>query len=114
MVKFRLSQKNNDEYLDLFPRTSVSAIANDSNLRGKYVIEVEVPKTANTTQTITIQTTPQIVDAPFEVHYVSGDKVAFNTISQAQVRPNALVLTRIHNKPEGAVTIALVFTTMGV
>ena len=101
MIEFRLSAKQNNTYLDLFPRTSVNAIVNDEHIRGTQVLEVDVPATTETIQTITIQTNNRIVDAPFEVHYVSGDK-------------NTLTIYRIHNKPEASVKIALVFYTMGV
>lgn len=114
MIEFRLSAKQNNVYLDLFPHTSVNAIANDEHIRGTQVIEVNVPATTETIQTITIQTNNRIVDAPFEVHYVSGDKNNYNTISQIEVSENTLTIYRIHNKPEASVKIALVFYTMGV
>ena len=114
MIEFRLSAKQNNTYLDLFPRTTVNAIANDEHIRGTQVLEVDVPVTTETIQTIAIQTNNRIVDAPFEVHYVSGDKNSYNTISQIEVSENALTIYRIHNKPEASVKIALVFYTMGV
>lgn len=114
MVEFRLSTKQNNVYLDLFPRTSVNAIANDEHIRGTQVLEVDIPVTTETIQTIAIQTNNRIVDAPFEVHYVSGDKNSYNTISQIEVSENTLTIYRIHNKPEASVKIALVFYTMGV
>lgn len=114
MKKFRLSQKDNNEYLDLFPRTSVNAIANDNNIRGKYVLEVDIPATTDIIQTIAIQTNQQIVNAPFEVHFVSGDKNDFNTMSQVQVQDGILKIVRLHNMPKAIVKVVLVFTTMGV
>lgn len=114
MVEFRLSAKQNNTYLDLFPRTSVNAIANDEHIRGTQVLEVDVPATTETIQMITIQTNNRIVDAPFEVHYVNGDKNSYNTISQIEVSENTLAVYHIHNKPEASVKIALVFYTMGV
>ena len=113
MIEFRLSAKQNNTYLDLFPRTSVNAVVNDEHIRGTQVLEVDVPATAETIQTIAIQTNNRIVDAPFEVHYVSGDKNSYNTISQIEVSENTLTIYRIHNKPEANVKIALVFYTMG-
>lgn len=114
MIEFRLSAKQNNTYLDLFPRTSVNAVVNDEHIRGTQVLEVDVPVTTETIQTIAIQTNNRIVDAPFEVHYVSGDKNSYNTISQIEVSKNTLTIYRIHNKPEASVKIALVFYTMGV
>lgn len=115
MIEFRLSAKQNNAYLDLFPRTSVNAVVNnDEHIRGTQVLEVDVPATTETIQTIAIQTNHRIVDAPFEVHYVSGDKNSYNTISQIEVSENTLTIYRIHNKPEASVKIALVFYTMGV
>lgn len=114
MIEFRLSAKQNNTYLDLFPRTSVNAVVNDEHIRGTQVLEVDVPATTETIQTIAIQTNNRIVDAPFEVHYVSGDKNSYNTISQIEVSENMLTIYRIHNKPEASVKIALVFYTMGV
>ena len=117
MIEFRLSAKQNNTYLDLFPRTSVNAIVNivnDEHIRGTQVLEVDVPVTTETIQAIAIQTNNRIVDAPFEVHYVSGDKNSYNTISQIEVSENTLTIYRIHNKPEASVKIALVFYTMGV
>lgn len=114
MIEFRLSAKQNNTYLDLFPRTSVNAVVNDEHIRGTQVLEVDVPATTETIQTIVIQTNNRIVDAPFEVHYVSGDKNSYNTISQIEVSENTLTIYRIHNKPEASVKIALVFYTMGV
>lgn len=114
MIEFRLSAKQNNTYLDLFPRTSVNAVVNDEHIRGTQVLEVDVPATTETIQTIAIQTNNRIVDAPFEVHYVSGDKNNYNTISQIEVSENTLTIYRIHNKPEASVKIALVFYTMGV
>ena len=114
MIEFRLSAKQNNTYLDLFPRTSVNAVVNDEHIRGTQVLEVDVPATTETIQTIAIQTNNRIVDAPFEVHYISGDKNSYNTISQIEVSENTLTIYRIHNKPEASVKIALVFYTMGV
>ena len=114
MIEFRLSAKQNNTYLDLFPRTSVNAIVNDEHIRGTQVLEVDVPVTTETIQTIAIQTNNRIVDAPFEVHYVSRDKNSYNTISQIEVSENTLTIYHIHNKPEASVKIALVFYTMGV
>lgn len=114
MIEFRLSAKQNNVYLDLFPRTSVNAVVNDEHIRGTQVLEVDIPVTAETIQTIAIQTNNRIVDAPFEVHYISGDKNSYNTISQIEVSENTLTIYRIHNKPEASVKIALVFYTMGV
>lgn len=114
MIEFRLSAKQNNTYLDLFPRTSANAVVNDEHIRGTQVLEVDVPATTETIQTIAIQTNNRIVDAPFEVHYVSGDKNSYNTISQIEVSENTLTIYRIHNKPEASVKIALVFYTMGV
>lgn len=114
MIEFRLSAKQNNTYLDLFPRTSVNAVVNDEYIRGTQVLELDVPATTETIQKIAIQTNNRIVDAPFEVHYVSGDKNSYNTISQIEVSENTLTIYRIHNKPEASVKIALVFYTMGV
>ncbi len=114
MIEFRLSAKQNNTYLDLFPRTTVNAIANDEHIRGTQVLEVDIPSTTETIQMIAIQTNSRIVDAPFEVHYISGDKNSYNTISQIEVSENTLTIYRIHNKPEASVKIALVFYTMGV
>lgn len=114
MIKFRLSKKDTDDYLDLFPRTSANAIVNDSNIRGKYILEIDIPATTDTVQTINVQTTSQIVDAPFEVHFVSGDKNDYNTISQIQVKENLVEIIRLHNMPQGAIKIVLVFYAMGV
>lgn len=114
MVEFRLSAKQNNVYLDLFPRTSVNAVIDDEHIRGTQVLEVDIPTTTETIQTIAIQTNNRIIDAPFEVHYVSGDKNSYNTISQIVVSENTLTVYRIHNKPEASVKIALVFYTMGV
>lgn len=114
MIEFRLSAKQNNAYLDLFPRTTVNAIANGEHIRGTQVLEVDIPTTTETIQTIAIQTNSHIVDAPFEVHYISGDKNSYNTISQIEVSENTLTIYRIHNKPEASVKIALVFYAMGV
>lgn len=114
MIEFRLSAKQNNAYLDSFPRTSVNAIVDDEHIRGTQVLEVDIPVTNETIQTIAIQTNNRIVDAPFEVHYVSGDKNSYNTISQIEVSENTLTIYRLHNKPEANVKVALVFYTMGV
>ena len=114
MVEFRLSAKQNNVYLDLFPRTSVNAVVNDEHIRGTQVLEVDIPTTTETIQTIAIQTNNRIVDAPFEVHYVSGDKNSYNTISQIEVSENTLTIYRIHNKPKANVKIALAFYAVGV
>lgn len=114
MIEFRFSAKQNNTYLDLFPRTSVNAITNDEHIRGMQVLEVDIPVSTETVQTIAVQTNNRIIDAPFEVHYVSGDKNSYNTISQIEVSENTLTIYRLHNKPEANVKIALVFYTMGV
>ena len=85
MIEFRLSAKQNNTYLDLFPRTSVNAIANGEHIRGTQVLEVDIPVTTETIQTIAIQTNNRIVDAPFEVHYVSSDKDLLQLISDETV-----------------------------
>lgn len=66
MIEFRLSAKQNNTYLDLFPRTSVNAVVNDEHIRGTQVLEVDVPVTTEIIQTIAIQTNNRIVDAPLK------------------------------------------------
>lgn len=109
MIKFRLSDKENNEYVDLFPRTSVRAIVDGENFRKTQIIEVEVPAFNGVTQNISIQTNANIVNAPFEVHLLNGDKRDYNTISQVQVIDGTVIITRLNMMPENAIKIALVF-----
>lgn len=109
MIKFRLSDKENNEYVDLFPHTSIGAIVNGENFRKTQIIEVEVPAFNGVTQNISIQTNANIVNAPFEVHLLNGDKRDYNTLNQVQVVEGAIIITRLNIMPENAIKIALVF-----
>lgn len=113
-TNFRLAYTNGIEYIDLFPKTSVTAIVDVQNIYDIVQVDVNIPAPTSPTltQTVALSTTPAMVAAPFRVYLSSTGTQAesdYATINQIEVRDNQLVITRLGDMPVGAIDVTLVF-----
>lgn len=113
-TNFRLAYTNGIEYIDLFPKTSVTAIVDVQNIYDIVQVDVNIPAPTSSTltQTVALSTTPAMVAAPFRVYLSSTGTQAesdYATINQVVVQDNQLVITRLGDMPVGAIDVTLVF-----
>lgn len=113
-TNFRLAYTNGIEYIDLFPKTSVTAIVDAQNIYDIVQVNVNIPAPTSPalTQTVALSTTPAMVAAPFRVYLSSTGTQAesdYATINQVEVQDNQLVITRLGDMPVGAIDVTLVF-----
>ena len=113
-TNFRLAYTNGIEYIDLFPKTSVTAIVDAQNIYDIVQVDVNIPAPTSPalTQTVALSTTPAMVAAPFRVYLSSTGIQAesdYATINQVEVQDNQLVITRLGDMPVGAIDVTLVF-----
>lgn len=113
-TNFRLAYTNGIEYIDLFPKTSVTAIVDAQNIYDIVQVDVNIPAPTSSTltQTVALSTTPAMVAAPFRVYLSSTGAQAesdYATINQVEVKDNQLVITRLGDMPVGAIDVTLVF-----
>lgn len=113
-TNFRLAYTNGIEYIDLFPKTSVTAIVDAQNIYDIVQVDVNIPAPTSPalTQTVALSTTPAMVAAPFRVYLSSTGTQAesdYATINQVEVQDNQLVITRLGDMPVGAIDVTLVF-----
>ena len=117
-TNFRLAYTNGIEYIDLFPKTSVTAIVDAQNIYDIVQVDVNIPSPTSPalTQTVALSTTPAMVAAPFRVYLSSTGTQAesdYATINQVEVQDSQLVITRLGDMPVGAINVTLVFFEAG-
>lgn len=117
-TNFRLAYTNGIEYIDLFPKTSVTAIVDAQNIYDIVQVDVNIPAPTSSTltQTVALSTTPAMVAAPFRVYLSSTGTQAesdYATINQVEVQDSQLVITRLGDMPVGAIDVTLVFFEIG-
>lgn len=117
-TNFRLAYTNGIEYIDLFPKTSVTAIVDAQNIYDIVQVDVNIPAPTSPalTQTVALSTTPAMVAAPFRVYLSSTGTQAesdYATINQVEVQDSQLVITRLGDMPVGAIDVTLVFFEAG-
>lgn len=117
-TNFRLAYTNGIEYIDLFPKTSVTAIVDAQNVYDIVQVDVNIPAPTSPalTQTVALSTTPAMVAAPFRVYLSSTGTQAesdYATINQVEVQDSQLVITRLGDMPVGAIDVTLVFFEAG-
>ena len=114
-TNFRLAYNSDGlNYVDLFPKTSMDAIIGADNTYEvtELQVTIPVPDTSILNQTITISTTPKMVSSLFRMYLVSTGNQAqndYNTITQAQVQTNQLIITRAYDMPINSIIVMLVF-----
>lgn len=113
-TNFRLAYTNGIEYIDLFPKTAVTAIADVQNIYDIVQVDVNIPAPTSSTltQTVALSTTPAMIAAPFRVYLSSTGTQAesdYATINQIEVQDSQLVITRLGDMPVGAIDVTLVF-----
>lgn len=117
-TNFRLAYTNGIEYIDLVPKTSVTAIVDAQNVYDIVQVDVNIPAPTSPalTQTVALSTTPAMVAAPFRVYLSSTGTQAesdYATINQVEVQDSQLVITRLGDMPVGAIDVTLVFFEIG-
>lgn len=116
-TNFRLAYTNGIEYIDLFPKTSATAIADAQNIYNIKEVDVTipVPTSPTLTQMIALSTTPAMVVAPFRVvfHPWNEEDQSYATINQIEVRDNQLVVTRLGDMPTVDIPVTLIFFEAG-
>lgn len=117
-TNFRLAYTNGIEYIDLFPKTSATAIADAQNIYKivGVVVTIPAPTSPTLTQTVALSTTPAMVASPFRVYLPSSSTQAksdYATIDQVEVRDNQLVVTRLGDMPVEEIDVVLAFFLIG-
>lgn len=116
-TNFRLAYLNGTEFTDLFPRTSIGGITDAVKALRFASLQVTIPATTDMTQTITITTEAGMEDAWVEMNLVGDteqEKADYATITQFEIRPNQLIITRIGSMPTGQIQVNLLFYMQGV
>lgn len=116
-TNFRLVYLNGTEFTDLFPRTSIGGITDAVKALRFASLQVTIPATTDMTQTITITTEAGMEDAWVEMNLVGDteqEKADYSTITQYEVQPNQLIITRLGSMPTGQIQVNLLFYMQGV
>ena len=111
-TNFRLAYNSGAGYVDLFPRTLVEAIENETGAYEITALQVTIPAVNTMTQTITISTTPKMVNSSVRMILNSTGEQAVNdysTITQFQVDTNQLIITRLYSMPTNSIEVTLLF-----
>lgn len=113
-VNFRLAYNDGLDIVDLFPKSNVMSIIDNTNAMKYSTIDVAIPAptTEVTTQTIAITTTTAQVNAPVYMFLTSTGEQAeidYSTITQFSVSTNELELVRLYNWPQESINVTLVF-----
>lgn len=116
-TNFRLAYLNGTEFTDLFPRASIGGITDAVKALRFASLQVTIPATTDMTQTITITTEAGMEDAWVEMNLVGDteqEKADYATITQFEIQPNQLIITRIGSMPTGQIQVNLLFYMQGV
>lgn len=116
-TNFRLAYLNGTEFTDLFPRTSIGGITDAVQALRFASLQVTIPATTDMTQTITITTEAGMEDAWVEMNLVGDtdqEKADYATITQFEIQPNQLIITRLGSMPTGQIQVNLLFYMQGV
>lgn len=114
-TNFRLAYNSDGlNYTDLFLKTSIDAIIGADNIYELTQLQVDIPAPSGTTltQSVAIDTTPQMVNASFRSYLVSTGTQAesdYATITQMEVQDGELLITRLYNMPVSTITVNLIF-----
>lgn len=113
-LNFRLSYTNGIEFVDMFPSTDVRGITDGANIYGTQVVNLTIPAVSEVpvTQTISLATTPEMVNSQFDVYLLSEGEQAvkdFSTINQIEITTNQVNITRLYVAPESDIQVALLF-----
>lgn len=111
-TNFRLAYNAGTDYVDLFPKTSIQAITDASQVYQITTLQVTIPAVSTMTQTITITTDSAMASSPVRMVLDStGDQAEsdYSTITQFQVNTNELVITRLYSMPTGSIDVTLIF-----
>lgn len=116
-TNFRLAYLNGTEFTDLFPKTSISGITDAVQALQFASLQVTIPATTDMTQTIAITTEAGMEDAWVEMGLIGDteqEKTDYSTITQYEVQPNQLIITRLGSMPTGQIQVNLLFYMQGV
>ena len=118
-VNFRLAYNNGLGVVDLFPKSSISAIDGNDNIMKYSILNVTIPAptSQDVIQTIPITITNKQVAAPVYMLLTSTGAQAeedYFTIDQYQVTTNQLIITRLYNWPQDSINVTLIFEEAGV
>lgn len=113
-VNFRLAYNDGLDIVDLFPKSNVMSIIDNTNAMKYSTIDVVIPAptTEVMTQTIAITTTTAQVNAPVYMFLNSTGEQAeidYSTITQFSIENNQLIITRLYNWPEESIDVTLLF-----
>lgn len=116
-TNFRLAYLNGTEFTDLFPRTSISGITDAVQALRFATVQATIPATTDMTQTITITTETGMEDAWVEMNLIGDteqEKADYATITQFEIQPNQLIITRLGSMPSDEIQVNLLFYMQGV
>lgn len=111
-LNFKLAYNSGFDYVDLFPRTSVDAIEFDKKATKQYSIQVNIPKSNDLLQTISIKTPLELSD---KIVYMTllyrkeTDIYNYSTISQFSIENGTLKITRLYGGSLSDIQVLLTF-----
>lgn len=116
-TNFRLAYLNGTEFVDLFPKTSIGGITDATKALKFVTIQTTIPATTDMTQTITISTQTGMENAWVEMRLIGNSQQEIDdyaTITQYEIQPNQLIITRLGSMPVGEIQVNLIFYMQGV
>lgn len=116
-IGFRLSYLNGYDFIDLFPKTSIEGISGTEQMLKINSLQLTIPATTDMTQIIPITTENNMEKTWVEMNLIGTteqEKNDYATITQFEIQPNQLIITRLGSMPTGQIQVNLLFYMQGV
>lgn len=103
-----------EEYAELNYATNVSSVLGTENVYQIVTqnLNIPVPSGSNITQTLSFLTDSKMPESKVEMYLATAGneaQLAYNTITQFEVRTNQVIITRLGEMPQTAIDVTLVF-----
>lgn len=103
-----------EEYAELNYATNVSSVLGTENVYQIVTqnLNIPVPSGNNITQTLSFLTDSKMPESKVEMYLATAGneaQLAYNTITQFEVRTNQVIITRLGEMPQTAINVTLVF-----
>lgn len=103
-----------EEYAELNYATNVSSVLGTEDVYQIVTqnLNIPVPSGSNITQTLSFLTDSKMPESKVEMYLTTAGneaQLAYNTITQFEVRTNQVIITRLGKMPQTAINVTLVF-----
>lgn len=103
-----------EEYAELNYATNVSSVLGTEDVYQIVTqnLNIPVPSGNNITQTLSFLTDSKMPESKVEMYLTTAGneaQLAYNTITQFEVRTNQVIITRLGEMPQTAIDVTLVF-----